>query len=477
MNASRRELLVSLAGAWLFAGLALTPVVKFWPTGERTSDPLPSEPVSPELELLLARCGFGARPQERGAAASASEWLERQLAHESIDDTRFESALRRFETWNAPVGELYEFQASVVRRELQSVVLLGAVHSERRLREALLDLWRDHFSLSLGKGECAWLATGFERDALRPHALGHFRDLLRAVLLHPAMLWYLDGRLNRADSGAPNENYARELLELHTLGLGGGYTQRDVQEVARALSGWTSRALGESRKARVEFDATRHDAGAKHALGVALDAGLGEDEVERVLDLVCAHPSTARYVARKLCVRFVADVPPEALVERVAASLRDSGGELRPGVRTLLESEEFRASRGAKLKRPLHFVASALRACDAPCTPDATLLERLERLGHAPYSWPTPDGYPDAAEHWRAGLLQRWRFADELAHGELAAAPVDAAQLIVRAGGREPLARALLGRAPTAEELALVTGGDDARALSALLACPAFQRC
>jgi uncharacterized protein (DUF1800 family) len=477
VNASRRELLVSLAGAWLFAGLALTPVVKLWSAGERTSDPLPSEPASEDLELLLARCGFGARPQERGAAASAGEWLERQLAHESIDDARFESALRRFETWNAPVGELYEFQASLVRRELQSVVLLGAVHSERRLREALLDLWRDHFSLSLGKGECAWLATSFERDALRPHALGRFRDLLRAVLLHPAMLWYLDGRLNRADSGAPNENYARELLELHTLGLGGGYTQRDVQEVARALSGWTSRGLGESRKARVEFDATRHDAGTKHALGVALDAGLGEDEVERVLDLVCAHPSTARYVARKLCVRFVADIPPDTLVERVAASLRDSGGELRPCVRTLLESEEFRASRGAKLKRPLHFVASALRACDAQCAPDAALLERLERLGHAPYSWPTPDGYPDAAEHWRAGLLQRWRFADELAHGELAAAPVDAAQLIVRAGGREPLARALLGRAPTADELALATGGDDARALSALLACPAFQRC
>lgn len=476
MNASRRELLVSLAGAWLFAGLALTPVVEHWSTRERKSAPLPSEPAGEELELLLARCGFGARSQERGAGASAREWLERQLAPESIDDARFDSALRRFETWNAPVGELYEFQAALVRRELQSVVLLGAVHSERRLREALLDVWRDHFSLSLGKGECAWLATSFERDALRPHAMGRFRELLRAVLLHPAMLWYLDGRLNRADSGAPNENYARELLELHTLGLDGGYTQRDVQEVARALSGWTSRGLGESRKARVEFDPARHDAGPKHALGAALEAGLGEEEVERVLDVVCAHPATARYVARKLCTRFVADIPPDALVERVAASLRDSGGELRPCVRTLLDSEEFRASRGAKLKRPLHFVASALRACDARCRPDEALLERLERLGHAPYSWPTPDGYPDNAEHWRAGLLQRWRFADELAHGELAAAPVDAAQLITRAGGREPLARALLGRTPTAHELALVADGDDARALSALLACPAFQR-
>ncbi len=477
MAASRREVLASLGAAWLFASLGAAPAVTWLARRSDAPKPWPEALGEPELEHLLARCGFGARPAERETGERAAQWIERQLAPESIDDRAFESRLRRFETWSAPAGELYEFHEHVVRRELQAVVVLGAVHSERRLREAVLDVWRDHFSLSLGKGECAWLATSFERDALRPHVFGRFRELLRAVLLHPAMLWYLDGRLNRADEGAPNENYARELLELHTLGLGGGYTQRDVQELARALSGWTSRGLGESRKAKVSFAAERHDAGAKDLLGVSLADGLGADEVERVLDVVCAHPATANHVARKLCARFVADVPPASLVESVAASFRSSDGELSTALHSLLTSSEFREARELKLKRPLHFVASALRACDAHCEPDDALLQRLERLGHAPYSWPTPDGYPDEAAHWRAGLLGRWRFADELAHGGLKAARVDAQGLLARAGGRERLAQACLGRAASDAELRAFEQGDDAAALAGILSCPGFQRC
>ncbi|MCY3001171.1 MAG: DUF1800 domain-containing protein [Planctomycetota bacterium] len=469
--------MAALAGAWLFASLGALPAVH-WIAGQGAADkPWPGSGEDPEFEHLLARCAYGARPGDRDTRASVAQWIERQLAPETLDDREFDSKLRRFETWNAPTGELYEFHEKVVRRELQSVVLLGAIHSERRLRETLLELWRDHFSLSLGKGECAWLATSFERDALRPHAFGRLRELLGAVLLHPAMLWYLDGRLNRADLGTPNENYARELLELHTLGLGGGYTQRDVQALARALSGWTSRGLGESRKSKVSFDASRHDAGAKDALGFELEAGLGAEEVERVLDIVCAHPSTAHHVARKLCVRFVADDPPAELVLRVAASLRASDGDIAAALRTLLHSSEFREARGLKLKRPLHFVASALRACDARCEPDDALLERLERLGHAPYSWPTPDGYPDNAAHWRAGLLGRWRFAEEFAQGRLSSARIDAAALCTRAGGRERLARACLGRAASDAELQVFAAGDDAAALAAMLSSPGFQRC
>lgn len=477
MSASRRELLAALAGAWVFASLASAPAVSWLTRADARAADWPNGAFDDALEHLLSRCSFGAHPLEREAGATAAQWIERQLEPQSIDDGAFERELRRFESWSAPVGELYEFHEHVVRRELQSVVLLGAVRSERRLREAALDLWRDHFSLSLGKGECAWLATSFERDALRPHALGRFRELLRAVLLHPAMLWYLDGRLNRADFGAPNENYARELLELHTLGLEGGYTQRDVQEVARALSGWTSRGLGESRKARVEFDARRHDDGAKRALDVELPSGLGEDEVERVLEIVCAHPSTAQFVARKLCVRWIADEPPPSAIERVAASFTRSGGELRECLRTLLECEEFRAARRAKLKRPLHFIASALRACAVEPRPDDALLEHLARMGHAPYLWPSPDGYPDDALHWRAGLLGRWRFADELAHNGFAGAPVDALELVRRAGSRVRLAASCLGREPSAAERERIERGDEAGALAAVLASPGFQRC
>jgi uncharacterized protein (DUF1800 family) len=312
---------------------------------------------------------------------------------------------------------------------------------------------------------------------LRPHAFGAFRELLRAVLLHPAMLWFLDGRMNRADSGSPNENYARELLELHTLGLDGGYTQGDVQEVARALSGWCSRGLGERQKARVSFEAKRHDARSKHVLGVELPEALGEDEVERVLDIVCAHPATSRHVARKLCARFVSDDPPRSVVEAVAASFERSNGDVRIALLTLLSSVEFRAARGLKLKRPLHFVVSAIRACDATCEPSDALLQRLERLGHAPYLWPTPDGYPDTAVFWRAGLLGRWRFADELAQGRLRGVHVDAAEIVSRAGGRAQVAKSCLGREPTALELDAFTNGDDAAGLAAILACPGFQRC
>ncbi len=477
MGASRRELLASLCGAWLFASFASAPALTWLARADEALRDWPQGPLDDALEHLLARCSFGAHPRERERGLTSQQWIEQQLEPANIDDSAFERELRRFETWSAPVGELYEFQEHLVRRELQSIVLLGALRSERRLRETALDVWRDHFSLSLGKGECAWLATGFERDALRPHALGRFRELLRAVLLHPAMLWYLDGRLNRADQGLPNENYARELLELHTLGLDGGYTQRDVQEVARALSGWTSRALGDSRKARVEFNAQRHDSGAKAALGVEFEAGLGEQDVERVLDVVCAHPSTARYIAHKLCVRLIADEPPPAVVERVAASFTRTEGDLRECLRTLLESEEFRAARFAKLKRPLHFVASALRACAVDWRPGDALLEHLARLGHAPYLWPSPDGYPDDALHWRAGLLGRWRFADELAHAALGGAHFDVAELVRRAGGRTRLAASVLGREPSALERALVERGDEASALAALLASPGFQRC
>jgi uncharacterized protein (DUF1800 family) len=477
MSASRREVLAALGGAWLFASLAALPAVTWVSRRARTEADWPPVPDDDEAGRLLARCGFGARPRDRAEFPGAAAWIDAQLAFESIGDGDCERRLRRFETLHVPAGETFEFHDHVVRRELQSRILLGAVHGERQLHESATEFWRDHFSLSIAKGECAWLATSFERDALRPHALGSFRDLLRAVLLHPAMLWYLDGRLNRADTGAPNENHARELLELHTLGLGGGYTQRDVQAAARALSGWTSRGLGQQRKGSVAFEAARHDDAAKELLGGELAGGLGEQEVERIVDRVAGHPSTARFVARKLCVRYVADEPPAAVVDAVAEEFAESGGRIDSALRRLFAQAEFRASHGAKLKRPLHFVASALRACGAECDATPALLAYLDRLGHAPYQWPTPDGYPATAEHWRGGLLWRWRFAEELARGAIRGARVDATSLFARAGGRDRFAARAFGRAPSAAECAACATGDDAEALAVVLASPGFQRC
>jgi len=477
VSASRREVLAALGGAWIFASLGALPAVSWAHCRAAPGVAWPPIEGDDEAGRMFARCGFGARPADRAEFPGAAAWIEAQLAHESIDETDCSRRLRRFESLHVPAGEAFEFHDHVVRRELQARILLGAVHGARQLHESVSEFWRDHFSLSIGKGECAWLATSFERDALRPHALGNFRDLLRAVLLHPAMLWYLDGRLNRADSGAPNENHARELLELHTLGLGGGYTQRDVQTAARALSGWTSRGLGERGKGAVSFDGARHDDAAKELLGGELEAGLGEQEVERVVDRVAAHPSTAHFLARKLCVRYVADDPPAAVVDAVAEEFARSSGRIDAALRRLFAHPEFRASHGAKLKRPLHFVASALRACAVECDATPSLLAYLERLGHAPYQWPTPDGYPATADHWRSGLLWRWRFAEELARGSIAGAPVDAAGLFARAGGRDRFVAHALGRTANEPERAACAAGDDAEALAVVLASPGFQRC
>jgi uncharacterized protein (DUF1800 family) len=309
------------------------------------------------------------------------------------------------------------------------------------------------------------------------------------------MLIYLDGHDNKVEQPGdrPNENYARELLELHTLGVHGGYTQHDVMEVARCLSGWTYvnrpfrfdlRGMrSESGRwrgpfafhgARVAFDPSRHDDGAKRVLGQVIPAGGGADDLDRVLDIVCAHPATSRHVATRLCRRFVADPAPAEAVETVAVAFRDSAGDIRATLRALFGSTAFRQSRGTLVKRPLRYVVSALRATDArtACSPE--LLEALARMGHAPFQYPTPDGYPIEAQPWLGTLLWRWNFALGLQHGQLHRTSLDAGALQKRLGGLDGLAAHLLGRRPSALERDVLAGADDALAL--LLASPAFQR-
>jgi len=477
VTSTRRELLAALGGAWVMASLGALPAVAWLNRHSAAPAALAMPPTDDVAGHLLSRCGYGVRPGDRDTFTTAAAWLEAQFNPASLADQDCEQRLRRLDTLHIPVGECYEFHDHVVRQELQASIVLRAVYSTRQLQESITEFWRDHFSLSLAKGECAWLATDFEQRALRPHALGHFRELLRAVLLHPAMLWYLDGRLNRTDNGKPNENYARELMELHTLGLDGGYTQHDVQEAARALSGWTSRGLGQSRKGSVAFDQTRHDAATKWLLGQQLPDGLGEADVERVIAVVCAHPATAHFIARKLCVRYIADQPATDVVEVVAATFTASGGDLHSTLQVLFSHPAFAESRSAKLKRPLHLVASALRASDADTNAGPDLLAYLERLGHAPYLWPTPDGYPATAEHWRGGLLWRWRFADDLARNAIAGTRIDAAALLQRSSGRDGFAAHSLGRHPTPAEHTIFATGDEVDAVAALLACPGFQRC
>ncbi len=398
--------------------------------------------------------------------------------------------MRRFETLREPIGELFEYRERLLIDELQRATLLRAIVSERQLFEVMVQFWTDHFNIDPSKADCGWLKTADDRDVIRAHALGSFAEMLRASALSPAMLCYLDGRENRKarPEDRPNENYARELLELHTLGVHGGYTQQDVMEVARCLTGWTVRGPGSGKfwPGLVEFKPHLHDKGAKVVLGKpipAWPASLSKDaqisrgawELERVLEIVLTHPSTARYLATKLCRRFIADEPPAAAVDAVSAAFARSNGGIRATLRALFETPEFWVARGTKLKRPFHYIVSALRATAAETDAPRHLVDALLRMGHAPFTYPTPDGFPEEASPWLGTMLWRWNFAIELCEGRVAHTKVDLGALRTAHGGDDGLMAHVLGRKPAPEEVECFNESGNGVAL--LLASPTFQRC
>jgi uncharacterized protein (DUF1800 family) len=427
---------------------------------------------------VLRRLTFGPRPDDHARAAimGIEAYIEEQLHPENIDDHPCDSLVRRNETIGAPLGELFEYKQDFLLRELTRATLLRAVYSKRQLFEVMVEFWTDHFNIAQSKGDCAWLKTADDRDVVRRHALGNFGDMVRASALSPAMLWYLDGRVNRKRNNKekPNENYARELLELHTLGVHGGYSQQDVMETARCLTGWTVRSEERFFKGRVEFRKDWHDDGEKNILGQTIPAGMGEQDIDRVIEIVTAHPSTAKFIAWKLCRRFIADDPPQSAVDAVANAFAVSRGDIKPTLRTLFATEEFRTSVDAKFKRPFRFVASALRATAAESDPNEALYQYLLRMGHTPFQYPTPDGYPEEAEHWMGTMLWRWHFTAALAENRIDGTNVDWKRLNECAGSGPMLVAHLLGREATAleQECCAVSGAGPVF----MLASPAFQR-
>lgn len=447
--------------------------------------------VDEQVQHVLSRLAFGARPGDvaRVHAMGVDAWIGLQLTPERIDDRAMDQVLASFPTLTRTTGELLrdyprpgallvqqrlrgdtvmERADSVALRqaarknrqfvaELMAARVARAVGSERQLQEVMTDFWLNHFSVFVGKGQERYYLPAYERETIRPHTLGKFRDLLGAVAHSPAMLYYLDNAQSVADSGRPtlasrrqaqrsrrlrgavrrrqaqlsaeqqarlealqarrpkglNENYARELLELHTLGVDGGYTQQDIIEVARALTGWTIRP---ARLGNPEFlfNGAAHDAGEKVVLGKRLKGGRGIDDGEDVLDLVARHPSTARFIARKLVIRFVSDSPPPALVDRAAATFRTTDGNIREVVRTIVTSPEFfaRDAYRAKVKSPFEVVVSAARAVGA--APDTTPVSSLmvARLGAPIYGHQAPNGWPETGESWMntGAILQRINF-------------------------------------------------------------------
>lgn len=466
--------------------------------GSKPFQPPSSSSLDPVVHALN-RTAFGPRPADYQRIKSlsgsvdeaAATYLEQQLRPERIDDDEGDYAARRFETLNEPLGELFEYKQDLLQHELMRATLARAVFSERQLYEVMAEFWSDHFNIDPSKGDCKWLTVAADRDVIRKHALGKFSDMLRASALSPAMLWYLDGRVNRraSMSDRPNENYARELLELHTLGVHGGYTQRDVMEVARCLTGWTVRSTEQPpyfQVGKVEFKAGLHDFGAKEVLGeriAATPAGLnaqererrGQAELDQVLSIVTRHPSTAQHLGAKLCRRFIADDPPATAVAQVAAAFARTQGDIRETLRAVFRTDEFQSHRGNKFKRPFGFIVSALRATGARSDSGLEVVAYLTRMGHAPYNYPTPDGYPEQAAPWMGTLLWRWNFAVALSQNQFKGTRLDFNALKKNAGGDEALMTHLLGRAPTPEESRAYH--DSGAGLALLLASPAFQRC
>jgi uncharacterized protein (DUF1800 family) len=380
-----------------------------------------------------------------------------------------------------------------VNGELIEQKLDRAVYSNRQLQEVLVDFWMNHFNIFNGKGPDRELLTSFERDAIRPYVFGRFEDMLVATARHPAMLFYLDNwqsQSPRDDVPVPrgvqrpglNENYGRELMELHTLGVDGGYTQADVVAVARAFTGWT--IYDPQKYAEFQFNPAVHDRKEKVVLGETIPAMGAEEDGLKVLHLLAHHPSTAKFISRQLAQRFVADDPPQPLVDRMAATFTKSDGDLRAVLQTLFASPEF-FSEGAwraKVKSPLEMAVSSLRALDADMNDAFVLAQRIADLGEPLYGKQDPNGYPNTGDAWAntASLLGRLNFAAALAGNQMPGVTVD----LSRWNFERPavMAGALLGYPASPATLAVIDKSLQGReatpsALTTLiLGSPDFQK-
>jgi uncharacterized protein (DUF1800 family) len=533
-------------------------------TASSSGSAVPSKPDDKTILHVLNRTGFGARPGdvERVRQMGLAAYIDQQLHPERLADAGMTARLEGFTTLNKSSQQLadeYFVPALQVRQqvkkdagkdpamtprpdapadgkpvrtpeqmeaarrsrevlaELTQQKILRAAYSERQLDEVMTDFWFNHFNVFAGKGATQQYLTEYERDVIRPHALGKFRDLLGATAHSPAMLFYLDN-WQSADPDAPNarpqarpgagffgrpgrnarigarlpvpmpgpmrqnpnapnaqrqkrglnENYGRELMELHTLGVDGGYMQEDVINVARAFTGWTIMAPRQGGTFR--FEPRLHDAREKIVLGQKIKAGGGESDGEKVLDILARHPSTAKFISTKLARRFVSDTPPPALVERAAARFRETDGDIREVVRTILTSPEFFSAGAyrAKVKSPFEFVVSAIRASGAEVWDAMPVAQAVRQLGMPLYMCQPPTGYSDKAEAWvnTGALLNRMNFALQLVGGRMRGLqPGTSAVGAVLANDVSPATAGTIAKATDPKQIAALTLGS-----------PEFQR-
>ena len=388
------------------------------------------EPDSDRARLvrLVERITYGADPDTVRIAETLGYegFVAWQLDHDSIDDAPLENLLGSLlPTLSMSAEELarhmfVDQNFGAAQRDLTIATMLRRAFSPRQLFERMVEFWSDHFNVPASGVAGSYYKFLEDRDMMRPQAMGRFADLLQGSAASPAMLDYLDNANNTA--AGPNENYARELMELHTLGVDGGYSEDDVKEVARVFTGWTI-----ALPARFRFDPSTHDPGPKQVLGQAV-AGVGVAQGRWLLQQLAEHPSTVRRVAIKLARRFVADLPEAELVDAVAARFLESGGDVRETLRTLLLHPLVVDAPALKLKRPNEFTAGVLlRLRPDPGTDIlGAVYAALLAAGQVPFGWPAPDGYPDEREHWQSttGFLMRFNSAFDWTRRLVSASPV-----------------------------------------------------
>lgn len=401
-------------------------------------------PIDAQTWLALNRLTFGprlgdaARVQTMGVDAFIDEQLGLPFSADSAN-TALNERLAKLDVLNASPADIrakYDMKRGEVFQQMQTAAIVRAVYSQRQLYELIVDFWSNHFNIYIAKGNGFVLKPTDDREVIRKHALGKFRDLLGASAHSPAMLFYLDNQANR--KGKPDENYARELLELHTLGVDGGYTEKDVAELSRALTGWSISGIDSDQPGEFQFRPAQHDDGEKTVLGLKLPAKGGLKDVETVLDLLAEHPNTAKTICSKIVRRFISDTPPASAVQKGVAAWNASKGDLKAVFSAILHSDEFKQSAGQKLKRPFEFVAGACRALDVDVTVGRQMLEYFRQMGQPLFFWSPPNGYPDVKGAWfeSSSLLARWNFGLQLAGGTLTGNTFSAAKWL--GAGKSP---------------------------------------
>lgn len=399
------------------------PMRKIAPADRHTDDPFgalePNENVAAfaewntgGLSRLVRRVTMGITPGEltRANLLGWNGYLNYQLNYTRIDDSAVESAIAaKYPLMAQTSDQLFSADAGTVYNQLRESTIYRSAFSPRQLHQRMVEFWSDHFNQDLDK--VSYLLVADQRDVIRKYAMTTFPQLLKASAHSASMMLYLDQ--NTSSAKAPNQNYAREIMELHTLGVDGGYTQDDVAELSRVLTGWTVTGHGQ-----FTFNANIHDTKSKVVLGhtIAGVAGAGgQQEGEQMLDILLNHPSTAKFIATKMLKWMVTPTPSDTQIQAIASVYRATGGDIKSMLRAMLNDQWIQEA-PMKLKRPFHYAVSALRATNPTVGSVATINNSLATLGHQSFTWDTPDGYPDKIEYWAGNILPRWSFTSSYAN-------------------------------------------------------------